>query len=112
MKIYKKYGWLIRILLACVLVTLLFSNFINMLLFFNKEQTCGVITEKKIIGNNSLVVEYTFEVDCEKFNSLQSNSYITRDIQIDSLKKLKCVEISYFPPAPYFSKITDKRVLR
>ncbi len=112
MKIYKKYGWLIRLLLACVLVTLLFSNFINMLLFFNKEHTCGVITEKKTVNNNILVVKYTFEVDGEKFNHSMSYSYITRDIPIDDLKKLKCVEISYFPPAPYFSNITDIRVLR
>ena len=108
----KRNRWVIKLVLAGVLIILLFSNFTNILLFFSKRTVCGVITEETTVNNNIWVYKYNYVVDGEVFESSEPTIYFKKDIHTDSLKKNNCIEVSYFPYAPYFGTITDRRVLK
>jgi hypothetical protein len=108
----KRNSWIIKLVLAVVLITLFFSYFTNILLLFSKSKVCGTITEETTVNNNIWVYKYNYVVDGEVFQSGKPTIYFKKNIHTDSLKKINCIEVSYFPYAPYFGTITDKRVLK
>lgn len=108
----KRNSWIIKLVLVVVLITILFNNFTNILLFFSKRTTCGTITEETTVNNNIWVYKYSYVVDGELFESSKPTIYFRNDIHTDSLKRNNCIEVSYFPYAPYFGDITDIRVLK
>ncbi len=84
--------------------------FLNYFVYFGSQIECGQVNRIGISkGARYLVLE--FEIDNKKYNCSQTNSDF-KPIDIDSLKKIKCIKIEYSTLIPFFNRVVDKQVLK
>ncbi len=96
--------------LKYVLLLILVIVFLILFSLLNYTKTCGKIVKKSSI-NSCITIKYEFKVK----NQLQTGSmdidYIKNDISIDSLQKIKCIEIKYSNLLSNINWISDKRIV-
>lgn len=99
----------IIILVSIVSLTALLIIMYN-LSFRNGYNTCGRFNGKEFVNKGRVSYEYEYIVDNETYSS-HCDMYFLSLKDIDSLKKIECVEITYSKWITNFSKVTDKRII-
>jgi len=106
MKLTKKERFVLLIIIASVLALFLFSK----LIFINAKTTCASFTSLSGVRTTDYY-DYSYIADGTQFDgSLSEFNLSLRDL--DSLKKIECVQIEYSVYFPSFSRVIDKRILK
>ena len=106
MKISKKE----RIWLLIFAVSFLGIYFSSNLFFINSKTTCAHFARISGVRTTDYY-HYSYMVDGNQFEySVSEFNLKLRDL--DSLKKIECVEIEYSVYFPSFSRVVDKRILK
>jgi len=106
MKLTKRDRIGLLIIIASVLALFLFSK----LIFINAEDTCAHFTSIGGVRTTDYY-NYSYIVDGNQFDgSLSDFNLSLRDL--DSLKKIECIQIEYSVYFSSFSRVIDKRILK
>lgn len=106
MSVKKQWLYLIFVIfgLALVMLTLRF------VMFSKSSVTCAKIT--RITRDRSgASIRYFFDVNNRTYLSGLS-TISTKNISIDSLKKIDCIQLEYSNYSPFWNRIIDKRILK
>lgn len=83
---------------------------IEKLAYTSSKITCGrIIRQSSIRGAWSIY--YVFKVEGETIEGGVGTSYL-KNIPLDSLKKIECVQIEYSTWGTSFNRVVDKRLLK
>lgn len=101
-----KHNWLIISLITGIFIfgIIYYSSFI-----YSQQVCCSFSYEWETRGAKRL--HYTYKVNKFKYSGdVSIRELKIRDIE--SLKKIKCIQVEYSEMFPSFSRIVDKRVLK
>lgn len=102
--------WVILISSLIGLVSFLYLS--NFIFYSNSSCACAQITKETAQAKGGYSTRYIFTVDEKTIEGKVSNSYLKRNISLDSLKKIKCIKIEYSNYSTYFNRVIDKRILK